>query len=133
MSLDYKYIGLDNTEAWTEKDWAMFNALVWTTIAVDIGFICETSADEFARRANEIRALNIEIKKEDLVKFYGLSTNVYAISTAEWNRIQQQKRSRHALCDAKWAKKVNGMWRDSKYVEGERKLRIRIENKKQAV
>jgi len=114
MSLNYQYYGKSDTKEWSEADWGTYNALVWFTLAVDIGFFCEKSADEFCRRVNAQQlscdkktGASVDIKKEDLEKFYGLGTNVITISAGEWAKKRFGNRNQ---CNAAWVKEVNKSW-----------------------
>ncbi len=84
MSLNFQYFGKENTDTWTEEDWSTYNALVWFTLAVDIGYLCEESAEEFVRRVNIQKLCKETLTVEMIEKFNGLCTNVTTLTARDW-------------------------------------------------
>lgn len=100
MSLNWNLSKIANHEtlAW-EQDGTMkarTEALIWSTMAVDIGRITEKNVDEFWRRLDlyqhAVGALlgnangPIYFTRDDVVAHIGLSVNVSDTSPAAWNR-----------------------------------------------
>lgn len=103
MSLNFKYLGKEDTKLWSKDDWTTYNVLIWATMATDINYLCEESADEFVRRLNSTRIYNEEIKKEDIVKFYGLSTNADLLTSHQWALKHFADRNK---CGHQWVKEI---------------------------
>jgi hypothetical protein len=98
MSLNFNYYGKEDTTTWTKEDWKLYNVLIWSTMACDIGKLTEENIYEFVRRFNinntydqvyELKdgtrhycRLQIEVK--DIKKFIGLGTNVITLTANQW-------------------------------------------------
>jgi len=111
MSLNFQYYGKSDTKKWDKGDWNTYNALVWFTMAVDIGYLYEGSAEEFVRRVNAQQlAVDAETKKvkvleaKEIEQFYGLKTNVQTLTAGQWAKKHFSNRGEAA---AAWVAKVN--------------------------
>lgn len=100
MALNYQYHGIHDTKKWSKEDWAMYDALIWATLAADIGYLNELSAEEFCKRVAYMGVMNVKITPKSIEKFYGLTTNVITLTATQW----AQKHGRNVKSD--WVRKV---------------------------
>jgi hypothetical protein len=102
MSLDWDITNCKNMEALQEEEngeWAITNALIWTTMHVDMGSITIKNAAEFYARTKVVELFTPLVSKfnnetnesekypiafGDIEKRIGLSTNVYTLSITKW-------------------------------------------------
>jgi hypothetical protein len=103
MSLNFQYLGTEDTKLWTKDDWNTYNSLIWGTMVAGISYLCEETANEYCRRVNALRVFNEDIKKENIVKFFGLSTNAEMRTSHQWAVMHFADRNK---CDNKWVNKM---------------------------
>lgn len=102
MSLDWDITNCKNMEALQEEEngeWAITNALIWTTMHVDMGSITAKNAVQFYARTKVVELFTPLVSKfnnetnesekyplsfEDITKRIGLSTNVYTEPITKW-------------------------------------------------
>jgi hypothetical protein len=102
MSLDWDITNCKNMEALQEEsngEWAITNALIWTTMHTDMGSITAKNAVQFYARTKVVELFTPLVSKynevtdesekyaisfEDITKRIGLSTNVYTEPITKW-------------------------------------------------
>jgi hypothetical protein len=103
MSLNWQ---IGDTEAFKDGSWlnedgtmtVITNAIIWSTLAVDIGTITDQNLVEFAARVALVEKISGPFVRngdgtdhpltiEELRKHVGLGTNVTTRSFAEWSRL----------------------------------------------
>jgi len=125
MSLNYQYHGVENTKSWSKADWELYDALIWATMAADIGYLNELSAEEFCRRVAYCGVLNVKITPESIKKFYGLTTNVSTLTATQW----AQKHGRG--CRSGWVSQVDSLGNKMAQASYAKKMRVRVEGAKE--
>jgi len=102
MSLDWDITNCKNMQALQEEEngeWAITNALIWTTMHTDMGAITSKNATQFYARTKVVELFtplvskfnevtdereNYPISFEDITKRIGLSTNVCTVPITKW-------------------------------------------------
>jgi hypothetical protein len=102
MSLDWDITNCKNMEALQEEEngeWAITNALIWTTMHVDMGSITEKNTVQFYARTKVVELFTPLVSKYnevsderedypisfgDIEKRIGLSTNVVTVPITKW-------------------------------------------------
>lgn len=102
MSLDWDITNCKNMEALQEEEngeWAITNALIWTTMHTDMGGITSKNAVQFYARTKVVELFTPLVSKfnevtdkredypisfEDITKRIGLSTNVCTLPITKW-------------------------------------------------
>jgi hypothetical protein len=102
MSLDWDITNCKNMEALQEEEngeWAITNALIWTTMHVDMGSITAKNAVQFYARTKVVELFTPLVSKYnevtdesekypisfgDIEKRIGLSTNVLTMPITKW-------------------------------------------------
>lgn len=102
MSLDWDITNCKNMEALQEEEngeWAITNALIWTTMHTDMGSITAKNVTQFYARTKVVELFtplvskfnevtdereNYPISFEDITKRIGLSTNVCTVPITKW-------------------------------------------------
>jgi hypothetical protein len=102
MALNWDISRCKNMEALQVEEtgeWAITNALIWTTMHTDMGSITEKNAALFYARTKVVelftplvskydevtdKRIDYPISFEDITKRIGLSTNVYTESITKW-------------------------------------------------
>ena len=142
MSLDYVYLGETVLSKLSEEQWKLFDALIWATMAVDIGYVCEESAEAFVHRVNKQHLLTLDrdLTVDDVRPFFGLRTNVLTLPDEEWAKrhfwmYRWGSGGRVYPSDNAWAKKVDKLAyspeNEAKAEEMEKKAKLRKKAKEQ--
>ena len=102
MSLRWDITNVEDFDAiQTDAEWGITEAIIWLTIAVDLGGITAENVKDFANRAALVQAVDgpvlahgIYVTDEMIERRIGLSTNVSDVKFGPWLNQRFVKSSR---------------------------------------
>jgi len=132
MALHYAFLGETDLSELTDEQHRFKEGLIWATMAIDIGYLCEDSAEEFARRCNLQELFQGKVTVEMLKPYFGLRTNVITENANKWAKKHFGHEKWDIDADTKWARKIDKIAYSPENEQRKRELEKKQANAKAA-